>query len=178
MGKLKRKLKKTRIGGGKEIVPWTERLSYFNDYYRTEGFYTQTEIVELNESTIMMRGSVLNSEHIVVADGIAHKRANEPFASQKCQSGALNRALFIFGIADGGEDTIMDEYEAKELEQVQVESGNKLFEDMLKHIDTDYVYVAKKLSSYKNQLTKEQIDLLRKTINSKKSQKAVRKASK
>ena len=178
MGKLKRKLKKTRIGGGKEIVPWTERLSYFNDYYRTEGFYTQTEIVELNESTIMMRGSVLNSEHIVVADGIAHKRANEPFASQKCQSGALNRALFIFGIADGGEDTIMDEYEAKELEQVQVESGNKLFEDMLKHIDTDYVYVEKKLSSYKNQLTKEQIDLLRKTINSKKSQKAASKASK
>ena len=93
MGKLKRKLKKIRIGGGKEIVPWTERLSYFNDYYRTEGFYTSTEIIELNESTIMMRGSVLNSEHIIVADGIAHKRANEPFASQKCQSGALNLSL-------------------------------------------------------------------------------------
>jgi hypothetical protein len=178
MGKLKRKLKKTKISGGKEIVPWTERLSYFNDYFRPEGFYTKTEIIELNESTIMMRGMVINSNDIIVADGVAHKRANEPFSSQKCQSGALNRALFIFGIADGGEDTIMDEYEAKELVEVQVESSNKLFEDMIKHIEVDHVYVEKKLSWYKNRLSDEQIKLLQKTINAKKSKKAVAKASK
>lgn len=178
MAKLKRKLKKTKISGGKEIVPWTERLSYFNDYFRSEGFYTQTEIIDMNESLIMMRGSVLNSEGITVADGIAHKRANEPFASQKCQSGALNRALFIFGIADGGEDTIMDEDEARELASIQKDTGNDLFENMLKHISVDYAVVEKKLPAYKNQLTKEQMDLLKKQINIAKSKKAVSQATK
>ena len=38
MAKLKRKLKTTKISGGKEIVPWVERLNYFNDYYRPNGF--------------------------------------------------------------------------------------------------------------------------------------------
>ena len=72
----------------------------------------------------------------------------------------------------------MDEYEAKELVEVQVESSNKLFEDMIKHIEVDHVYVEKKLSWYKNRLSDEQMKLLQKTINAKKSKKAVAKASK
>ena len=178
MAKLKRKLKKTKISGGKEIVPWTERLSYFNDYFRSEGFYTQTEILDRNESLIMMRGSVLNTDGVIIADGIAHKRANEPFASQKCQSGALNRALFIFGIADGGEDTIMDEDEARELATIKDNSKNEIFENMLAHISKDYTAVEKKLPAYKNQLSKEQMDLLKKQINVLKAKKAVAQASK
>ena len=177
MPKLKRKLKKTRISGGKEIVPWTERLSYFNDYFRTEGFSLQTEIIEINDSVIMMKGLVYNKEKEIVADGIAHKRANEPFSSQKCQSGALNRALFILGIADGGEDSIMDEDEARELSKVQQDSSNEVFESMLAHISVDYNYVEKRLSKHKGLLSKEQMDLLKKSINLAKSDKAIKQAT-
>lgn len=100
--KLKRKLK-TRIAGGREIVPWVERLNYFNDYFRPEGFTLESsELQLLNDEYVCIRGFVKNKTGIVVADGIAFKKLIEPFSVQKCQSGALNRALFVFGIVDTG----------------------------------------------------------------------------
>ena len=39
-------------------MPWVERLNYFNDYFRVEGYSLETEIIEMNESIIVMRGVV------------------------------------------------------------------------------------------------------------------------
>lgn len=74
MGKLKRKLKKTSIGRGIEIVPWVERLNYFNDFFRVEGYSLNTEIIDMNDSIIVMRGVVYDPDRNPVADGVAHKK--------------------------------------------------------------------------------------------------------
>ncbi len=178
MAKLKRKLKKTTIGAGKQIVPWVERLNYFNDYFRPEGYSTTTEIIDMNDSIIVMIGKVLNSDKEVVADGVAHKNIREPFSFQKCQSGALNRALFIFGINDSAEDTIMDEDEAKELQKVKSVGIDAIFNDMLEHIKIDYSVVEQRLPAYKNQMSSDQISTLKKSINAQKSKVATSKATK
>ena len=178
MAKLKRKLKKTRIGQGKEIVPWVERLNYFNDYFRPEGYKLRSKLIDINDSTIMMLGEVIDPEGVVVADGFGSKRINEPFAVQKCQSSALNRALFILGIVDSGEDTIMDEHEAKELQEVKAVEINQVFDNMVAHIEVDYSVVEAKIPAYKNQLTSDQVSQLKKLINKKKSEKATKLASK
>ena len=60
---------------------------------------------------------------------------------KKCQSGALNRALFILGIVDSGEESIMDEDEAKELQQVKVQDSMGVYESMVKHIPVDFTVV-------------------------------------
>ena len=70
--KLKRKLKKTMIGGGKQIVPWVERLSYFNQYFPK--FTTETEIAHIDNNFVSMRGVVKDETGKVIADGIAHKK--------------------------------------------------------------------------------------------------------
>lgn len=178
MAKLKRKLKTTKISGGKEIVPWVERLNYFNDYYRPNGFVLKTDIVEMNDSIIVMQGQVHDSDGRLVADGIAYKKSNEHFAYQKCQSGALNRALFILGIVNSGEDTIMDEDEAKELSRTKLQDASELFANMVAHIPVDFTVVESKIPAYKNQLSSQQISELTKLINVEKAKKAVAKATK
>lgn len=177
MAKLKRKLKTTKISGGKEIVPWVERLNYFNDYYRPNGFVLKTDIVEMNDSIIVMQGQVLDQDGRLVSDGIAFKKSNEHFAYQKCQSGALNRALFILGIVNSGEDSIMDEDEAKELSRTKLMDANDVYANMLAHISVDYTVVEAKIPAYKNQLSSQQISELTKLINVEKSKKAVAKAT-
>ncbi len=176
--KLKRKLKKTSIGRGVDIVPWIERLNYFNDYFRIEGYTLQTEIIEMNDSIIVMAGKVYNPEQVIVADGIAHKRANEPFSYQKCQSGALNRALFILGIVDSGEDSIMDEDEAKELQRNKTSNGSDIYQSMLAYVTVDYNAVEKRIPANKSLLTSDQIKELKTLINAEKSKKAIAQASK
>lgn len=177
MAKLKRKLKTTKISGGKEIVPWVERLNYFNDYYRPNGFVLKTDIIEMNDSIIVMQGQVLDQDGRLVSDGIAYKKSNEHFAYQKCQSGALNRALFILGIVNSGEDSIMDEDEAKELSRTKLMDANDVYANMLAHISVDYTVVEAKIPAYKNQLSSQQISELTKLINVEKSKKAVAKAT-
>lgn len=176
--KLKRKLKKTSIGRGVNIVPWIERLNYFNDYFRNEGYTLETEIIEMNDSIIVMTGKVYNQDRVMVADGVAHKRTNEPFSFQKCQSGALNRALFILGIVDSGEDSIMDEDEAKELQRVKASNGSEIYQSMLSYITVDYNAVEKRIPANKSLLTAEQIKELKSLINAEKSKKAIAQASK
>ena len=176
--KLKRKLKKTSIGRGVNIVPWIERLNYFNDYFRNEGYTLQTEVIEMNDNIIVMIGKVFNAERIMVADGIAHKKANEPFSFQKCQSGALNRALFILGIVDSGEDSIMDEDEAKELQKNKATNGSDIYESMLAYVTVDYNAVEKRIPANKSLLTSDQIKELKTLINAEKSKKAIARAIK
>lgn len=178
MGKLKRKLKKTSIGRGIEIVPWVERLNYFNDFFRVEGYSLNTEIIDMNDSIIVMRGVVHDPDGNPVADGVAHKRTSEPFSFQKCQSGALNRALFILGIVDSGEETIMDEDEAKELQQVKAQDSMTVYENMVNHIAVDYTVVEQRIPANKGILTSEQLKNLKSLINAEKSKKAVKQASK
>lgn len=178
MGKLKRKLKKTSIGRGIEIVPWVERLNYFNDYFRVEGFSLNTEIIDMNDSIIVMKGIVLDPDKNPVADGVAHKKISEPFSFQKCQSGALNRALFILGIVDSGEDTIMDEHEAKELEQVKQQNSINVYQNMVDHIPIDYTVVEQRIPANKGLLTSEQLKTLKSMINAEKSKRATKLANK
>lgn len=169
--KLKRKLKKITIGGNKQIVPWVERLSYFNQYFPEHT--TKTEIVHIDDNLVVMRGYVLDKNDREIADGVAHKKVNEPFAFQKCQSGALNRALFIMGIHDSGEDSIMDEDDAQALNDMT----SQTFNAMLDHLDIDYKVVEAKLPGYKKQFTTQQVALLQKEINKRKSARAVKQAS-
>mgnify|MGYP003137603311 CR=1 FL=1 len=168
--KLKRKLKKTRIAGGREIVPWVERLNYFNDYFRPEGFTLESsELQLLNDEYVCIRGFVKNKTGIVVADGIAFKKLIEPFSVQKCQSGALNRALFVFGIVDTGEETIMDENEAEELNRTTLSDIDQAYNNMKDYIKTDVQIVEKRLPKYKNQFSSLQISTLKKAINEEKA---------
>lgn len=178
MAKLKRKLKKTTIGRGIQIVPWVERLNYFNDYFRVEGYSLETEIIEMNESIIVMRGVVNDPDGKTVADGVAHKKTSEPFSFQKCQSGALNRALFILGIVDSGEESIMDEDEAKELQQVKVQDSMGVYESMVKHIPVDFTVVEQRIPANKGILTSEQLKNLKSLINAEKSKRALEQATK
>ena len=178
MGKLKRKLKKTTIGRGIEIVPWVERLNYFNDYFRVEGYSLNTEIIDMNDSIVVMKGIVLDPDKNPVADGVAHKRTTEPFSFQKCQSGALNRALFILGIVDSAEDSIMDEDDAKELQQVKAQEQTSVFENMKAHIPVDYSVVEARLPANKNLLTSDQLKELKSLINAEKSKVAIKQAKK
>tara|TARA_R110002049_G_C8895341_1_gene541099 strand:+ start:98 stop:613 length:516 start_codon:yes stop_codon:yes gene_type:complete len=170
--KLKRKLKKITIAGKKEIVPWVERLSYFNQYFPKHT--TRTEITHIDNTFVVMRGIVLDENDREISDGVAHKKVNEPFSFQKCQSGALNRALFIMGIHDSGEESIMDEDDAQSFLDVT----NQTFNAMVDHLDVDYTIVEAKLPSYKKQFTTQQTALLQKEINKRKSAKAVKQASK
>lgn len=170
--KLKRKLKKITIAGKKEIVPWVERLSYFNQYFPKHT--TKTEITHIDNTFVVMRGIVLDENDREISDGVAHKKVNEPFSFQKCQSGALNRALFIMGIHDSGEDSIMDEDDANDLNDMV----NQKFTAMVDHLDIDYVMVESKLPTYSKQFTSAQMTFLKKEINKRKSAKAVKQASK
>ena len=132
----------------------------------------------MNDSIIVMQGQVLDQDGRLVSDGIAFKKSNEHFAYQKCQSGALNRALFILGIVNSGEDSIMDEEEAKELSRTKLMDANDVYANMLAHISVDYTIVEAKIPAYKNQLSSQQISELTKLINVEKSKKAVAKATK
>ena len=171
--KLKRKLKKTKIAGGREIVPWVERLNYFNDYHRKEGYTLESsDLTLLNDQFVCIRRFVKDKEGKVVADGIAFKKLSEPFSVQKCHSGALNRALFIFGIVYTGEDTIMDENEAEEIQRTVNTSVDQAYQNMLDYISTDYKTVEGKIPQYEKMLSTGQIATLRKKINEAKALKS------
>lgn len=86
--------------------------------------------------------------------------------------------MFILGIVDSGEETIMDEDEAKELQQVKAQDSMTVYESMVNHIPVDYTVVEQRIPANKGTLTSEQLKNLKSLINAEKSKKAVKQASK
>ena len=78
------------------------------------------------------------------------------------------------GIYDSGEDSIMDEDDAEQLNSVNKE----VYTSMVNHLDVDYTVVESKLPKYEKQFSSAQISYLKQEINRRKSDKAIKQANK
>jgi hypothetical protein len=86
---------------GKEYVMVHERIMYFRDKF--EGYYFQTEFVELSDARCVMVCNVFNPEGVVISTGHAYEKADSTFINktsyiENCETSAIGRALGNLGI--------------------------------------------------------------------------------
>jgi hypothetical protein len=96
---------------GKEYVPVTERILYFNKHYPE--WRIITEIVKLEDGFVLMKASVLDADGKVLATAHAYEKESSSFINktsfiENCETSAIGRVLGILGI---GIDTSLASYE-------------------------------------------------------------------
>lgn len=92
---------------GKEYVPVNERVKEFREKYPE--LRVLTELVSLDENSVVMKASVTDMEGNVLATGYAQEdrgssNINKTSYVENCETSAVGRALGMFGI---GIDTAM-----------------------------------------------------------------------
>ena len=92
---------------GKNYVPVTERVKEFHEKY--PDFTVITDIISLDETSVLMKATVYDPDGKIVAVGHAQEdrnasNINKTSYVENCETSAIGRALGMFGI---GIDTSM-----------------------------------------------------------------------
>lgn len=94
---------------GKSYVLVNERIIAFRKVADYKGYRLQTELLHLDENACVVRASILNTEGVVVAQGMAQEdrtssMINKTSYVENCETSAVGRALGFLGI--GVDDSI------------------------------------------------------------------------
>jgi hypothetical protein len=86
---------------GKEYIEVNERLKYYKEHHPNHPL--TSEILYWENGEIIIKAEIKNEDGVVVADGIAHEKANSSHINktsyvENCQTSAWGRALACFGI--------------------------------------------------------------------------------
>jgi hypothetical protein len=133
---------------GKEYMTVAERV---NDFRRDNPDYTlSTELVLADETYVVMKASILNTEGRLIATGYAEERRgssmiNKTSALENCETSAIGRALAAFGL--GGTEYAS----ANEVQNAIAQQDNRI--DNTVEIREDYVNRAEAV--YREELEKE-----------------------
>lgn len=89
---------------GKEYKTVAKRVEEFRNSEIHGNFGLQTEIVSINESIVVMKATVLDTEGRAIATGHAEEvrtasMINKTSALENCETSAIGRALASFGLA-------------------------------------------------------------------------------
>lgn len=90
---------------GTEYAPVNERIKIFKRDYKN--YKLTTDIVQLDDSVVIMKSTILNEKNEPVADGIAFEKKDSSFINktsyiENCQTSAVGRALAFLGIGVDG----------------------------------------------------------------------------
>ena len=175
---------------GKQYVEVKERVKYFRQEKKYEGWTIATEFPVLDAETAICKAMVLNSEGRVIATGHAHElqangNINKTSFIENCETSAVGRCLAIMGIgvddsmASAGEvadaistqdKPVVKKAAAAPKVKVAAPSGEKDPELMSKAIDyiksqTDKAKAFKFFMDKKgDQLTEKQIEGIKKFV--------------
>ena len=94
------KLKSVNISG-KQYVEVSERLKHFRSNY--PGYSLLSEVVDINDTTITIKATILDDKQNPMASGIAQEVKGSSFINktsyvENCETSAWGRALANFGI--------------------------------------------------------------------------------
>ena len=94
------KLKTVNISG-KQYVEVSERLKHFRSNY--PGYSLLSEVVDINDTTITIKATILDDKQNPMASGIAQEVKGSSFINktsyvENCETSAWGRALANFGI--------------------------------------------------------------------------------
>lgn len=86
---------------GKQYVEVNTRLKYFRENYKD--FSLESEIVNITETSIIIKAIVKNSDGRIIATGLAHENKNDGYINktshiENCETSAWGRALGNLGI--------------------------------------------------------------------------------
>lgn len=87
---------------GKEYATVAERVGKFREDHAD--WTIATEIIDINEKTVVVKASILNAEVRVISTGFAEEvrtssNINKTSALENCETSAVGRALAFFGMA-------------------------------------------------------------------------------
>lgn len=97
---------------GKEYKTVAKRVDEFRKEHKQE-LGIQTNLVSIDERTVVIKAEIINKEGFVIATGYAEEdrqssKINKTSALENCETSAIGRALANFGLA-GGEYASADE---------------------------------------------------------------------
>lgn len=97
---------------GKEYKTVAKRVDEFRKEHKQE-LGIQTNLVSIDERTVVIKAEIINKEGFVIATGYAEENRqsstiNKTSALENCETSAIGRALANFGLA-GGEYASADE---------------------------------------------------------------------
>ena len=97
---------------GKDYKTVAKRVDEFRKEYQSK-MAIITELISIDEKSVVMKASILNENQIVIATGYAEEKRgasqiNQTSALENCETSAIGRALANFGLT-GGEYASADE---------------------------------------------------------------------
>lgn len=125
---------------GKEYKTVAKRVDEFRKEHKQE-LGIQTNLVSIDERTVVIKAEIINKEGFVIATGYAEENRqsstiNKTSALENCETSAIGRALANFGLA-GGEYASADEV-AKNIAIQSAKSAKKYgvnYEEIQSHLD-------------------------------------------
>lgn len=127
---------------GKEYKTVAKRVDEFRKEHNQE-LGIQTNLVSIDERTVVIKAEIINKEGFVIATGYAEENRqsstiNKTSALENCETSAIGRALANFGLA-GGEYASADEVAQTISRQEQskkfVKKYGMDFEEIQAHLD-------------------------------------------
>lgn len=127
---------------GKEYKTVAKRVDEFRKEHKQE-LGIQTNLVSIDERTVVIKAEIINKEGFVIATGYAEENRqsstiNKTSALENCETSAIGRALANFGIA-GGEYASADEVAQTIIRQEQSKKFVKKYgidyEEIQAHLD-------------------------------------------
>lgn len=127
---------------GKEYKTVAKRVDEFRKEHKQE-LGIQTNLVSIDERTVVIKAEIINKEGFVIATGYAEENRqsstiNKTSALENCETSAIGRALANFGLA-GGEYASADEVAQAISRQEQPKKSAKKygmdFEEIQAHLD-------------------------------------------
>lgn len=127
---------------GKEYKTVAKRVDEFRKEHKQE-IGIQTNLVSIDERTVVIKAEIINKEGFVIATGYAEENRqssniNKTSALENCETSAIGRALANFGLA-GGEYASIDEVAQAINQQNQTKKSVKKygmdFEEIQAHLD-------------------------------------------
>ena len=155
------KLKTVNISG-KQYVEVSERLKHFRSNY--PGYSLLSEVVDINDTTITIKATILDDKQNPMASGIAQEVKGSSFINktsyvENCETSAWGRALANFGIGIDAAVASYNEVANAKLNQSNVKE-DKSKEDVLPLKDFDLEEVLKGIAWYRDnkpEMSEEQI---------------------
>lgn len=123
---------------GKEYKTVAKRVDEFRKEHKQE-LGIQTNLVSIDERTVVIKAEIINKEGFVIATGYAEEnrqssQINKTSALENCETSAIGRALANFGLA-GGEYASADEVAQAISRQKFVKKYGMDFEEIQAHLD-------------------------------------------
>jgi len=145
---------------GKEYKTVAKRVDEFRKEHNQE-LGIQTNLVSIDERTVVIKAEIINKEGFVIATGYAEEnrqssQINKTSALENCETSAIGRALANFGLA-GGEYASADEV-------AQAVSRQEQSKKFVKKYGIDYEEIQAHLDSLKD---KASVDAYAKEIKAK-----------